>query len=251
MNIEGRIAVITGAGSGIGRATALRLARGGAHVVVADIDAASAHETAAQITNGGGTAAALHTDVSYTAQVAAMLQFAEHQFGGLDTLYNNAGITCGDPTYPDARLEQWQRVLDVNLRAAILGTQLALPLLRRRGGGCIVQTSSFAGLIGWGPDPIYAATKAALVLFTHSLAHLSAEGIRVNCICPSGVNTPMLARAYQSATAKPPEGMPVLEPEDVADGVVQLMTDDALAGRVLLIGPGFRDFAPLPPLPSN
>jgi NAD(P)-dependent dehydrogenase (short-subunit alcohol dehydrogenase family) len=251
MDIQGKIAVISGAASGIGRATALRLAREGGRVVVADIDAAGARETVARITSGGGSAAAIYMDVSRTAEVEAMLQFAERQFGGLDILCNNAGISCGDPTYPEAPLERWQRVLDVNLRAAILGTQLALPLLRRRGGGCIVQTSSLAGMIGWGPDPIYAATKAALVLFTHSLAHLSAEGIRVNCICPSGVNTPMLARAYQSATAKPPEDMPLLEPEDVADGVVQLITDDALAGRTLLIGPGLRDFAPLPPLPIN
>jgi len=251
MDIEGKVAVITGAGSGIGRATALRLARAGGYVVVADIDAAGALETVARITSGGGTGVAFCGDVSRTADVAAMLQLAEAHFGGLDILHNNAGVNCGDPSYPEAPLERWQYVLDVNLRAVILGTQLALPLLRRRRGGCIVQTSSLAGMIGWGPDPIYAATKAALVLFTSSLAHLSAEGIRVNCICPAGVNTPMLARAYQSVTAKPPEDMPVLEAEDVADGVVQLIADDSLAGRTLLIGPGLRDFAPLPPLPIN
>lgn len=170
MHIQDKIAVITGAGSAIGRATALRLAREGGRVVAAEVDTASARDTVARITSGGGG---------------------------------------------------------------------------------IVQTSSLAGLIGWGPDPIYAATKAALALFTHSLAHLSAEAIRGNCICPSGVNTPMLARPYESATAKPPEDMPLLKPEDIADGFVQLITDDALAGRTLLIGHGLRDFAPLPPLPIN
>ncbi len=251
MEIQGKIAVITGAGSGIGRATALRLTREGARVVVADIDEAGARETVSRIVQAGGSAAAVYTDLARTADVAAMLQFAERQFGGVDILYNNAGMNTGDPSYPEAGLEQWQRTLDVNLRAVILGTQLAIPRLRRRGGGCIVHTSSLAGFIGWGPDPIYAATKAALVLFTHSLAHLGAEGIRINCICPAGVNTPMLARARQSAGAKPPADLPLLEPEEVADGVVQLIADDTLAGRALLIGPGLRNFAPLPPLPIN
>jgi NAD(P)-dependent dehydrogenase (short-subunit alcohol dehydrogenase family) len=249
MEIAGKVAVITGGGSGIGRATAGRLASEGARVVVADFDLNGADETVARIDQAGGTAVAFRADVARPADVAAMLECAERHFGGLDILHNNAGITTGDPGYPDAGLEQWQRVLDVNLRAVILGTQLALPLLRRRRGGCIVHTSSIAGLVGWAPDPIYAATKAAIVLFTQSMAPLGAENIRINCICPGGVNTPMLQRARQSAREKPPEALPSLEPEEVADGVLQLIADDSLAGRTLLIAPGLRDFAPLPPLP--
>ncbi|MFI5395308.1 MAG: SDR family NAD(P)-dependent oxidoreductase [Candidatus Binatia bacterium] len=246
MDIKGKVAVITGGGSGIGRATAVRLANEGARVVVADVDQNGARETVARVEHAGGMAAAIRTDVARPADIAAMLDFAERQFGGLDILHNNAGITTGDPGYPSAALEQWQRVLDINLRAVLLGTQLALPRLRRRGGGCIVQTSSMAGLVGWAPDPIYAATKAAIVLFTHSMAAFAAESIRVNCVCPGGVNTPMLQRARQSAREKPPEDLPLLEPEEIADGVVQLVVDDSLAGRALLIGPGLRDFAPLP-----
>ncbi len=249
MDIRGKVALITGAGSGIGRATAVRLAAEGARIVVADVDIAGAQETVRQVERGGGSAAAVQVDLARTADVVTMVQFAERQFGGFDILHNNAGMNTGDPNYPEAPLEQWQRTLDVNLRAVILGTQLAIPVLRRRGGGCVVHTSSLAAFIGWGPDPIYAATKAALVLFTHSLRHLAEAGVRVNFICPSGVNTPLLAQARRSATAKPPADMPVLEPADVADGVVQLIRDDALAGRALVIGPGLRDFAPLPPLP--
>ncbi len=249
MDIRGKVALITGGGSGIGRATAVRLSAEGAQVVVADLDLAGAQDTVRRIERDGGGAAAVQVDLARTADVLTMVQFAERQFGGFDILYNNAGMNTGDPSYPEAPLEQWQRTLDVNLRAVILGTQLAVPVLRRRGGGCIVHTSSLAAFIGWGPDPIYAATKAALVLFTHSLRHLADTGVRINCICPSGVNTPLLAQARRSATAKPPADMPVLEPEDVADGVVQLIRDDTLAGRAMLIGPGLRDFAPLPPLP--
>jgi 15-hydroxyprostaglandin dehydrogenase (NAD) len=246
MDIKGKVAVITGGGSGIGRATAVRLATEGARVVVADVDQNGARETVVRIEQAGGTAAAIRTDVARPADITAMLEFAEHHFGGLDILHNNAGITTGDPGYPNAGLEQWQRVLDVNLRAVLLGTQLALPLLRRRGGGCIIHTSSMAGLVGWPPDPIYAATKAAVILFTHSMAPFAAENVRINCICPGGVNTPMLQRARQSAREKPPEDLPLLEPAEIADGVVQLVADDSLAGRALLIGPGLRDFAPLP-----
>ncbi|MBI4518284.1 MAG: SDR family oxidoreductase [Deltaproteobacteria bacterium] len=250
MDINGKVAVVTGGGSGIGRATAIRLAQAGARVVVVDLDERGAGETAARIAQAGAAAAAFGADVARPAEVAAMLDFAGGRFGGLDILHNNAGITTGDPGYPEAGLEQWQRVIDINLRAVILATQLALPLLRRRGGGAVVHTSSLAGLVGWAPDPIYAATKAAVVLFTQSLAPLAAENIRINCICPGGVNTPMLQRARQSAREKPPAELPLLEPEEVADGVLQLISDDTLAGRTLVIAPGLRDFAPLPPLPS-
>jgi NAD(P)-dependent dehydrogenase (short-subunit alcohol dehydrogenase family) len=134
----------------------------------------------------------------------------------------------------------------VNLRAVILGTHLALPLLRRRGGGAIVHTASLAAFIGFPPDPVYAATKAGVVMFTHSLGPLAAEGIRVNCVCPGVVDTPMLRRAQGDEQPAWLGTVPLLEPEDIADGIVQLITDDAVAGRAMRIARGLRDFAALP-----
>ena len=249
MNVRGKVALITGAGSGIGRATAERLAREGASVVVPDMDEGGANETAARIARAGGAALAVRVDVADAADIERMLAAAEEHFGGLDILHNNAGIGTGRPGYPEATSEQWQRVLDVNLRAVILGTQLAIPALRRRGGGVIVHTASMAGLVGFPPDPIYTATKAGVVMFTHAMAPLAAEGIRVNCICPGLVDTPMLRRSRDSGETVLPANMPMLRPEDIADGVVQLITDDSLAGRALCIAVGLRDFAPLPPYP--
>jgi len=246
MDIRGKVAVVTGAASGIGRATAIRLAREGAALVVVDVDAAGAHDTMRTIQQAGGTASALDGDVADAAHAQRMIATAEQRFGGLDILYNNAGIVTGTPGYPQATVEQWQRVLDVNLRAVILGTQLALPALRRRGGGVVVNTASMAAFVGFPPDPVYAATKAAVVLFTHSMGPLANEGIRVNCVCPGLVNTPLLRGGRDRGQVVLPANLPMLEPEDIADGVMQLITDDALAGRALRIAVGMRDFASLP-----
>jgi NAD(P)-dependent dehydrogenase (short-subunit alcohol dehydrogenase family) len=249
MQIRGKVAVITGAGSGIGRATAERLAGEGASIVAVDIDAAGVRETAARISHAGGNAVPLRADVTNSTDVARMIAVAAERFGGLDILHNNAGVVTGRPGYPEAAPEQWQRVLDINLRAVILGTQLALPALRRRGGGVIVHTASMAGIVGYPPDPIYTATKAGVVMFTHAMGPLAAEGIRVNCVCPGLVDTPMLRRSRESGETVLPADMPMLRPEDVADGVVQLITDDSLAGRALCVAVGLRDFVPLPPYP--
>ncbi|MFQ5666763.1 MAG: SDR family NAD(P)-dependent oxidoreductase [Candidatus Binatia bacterium] len=247
MDINGKVAVITGGGSGIGRATAVRLAQEGAAVLVADLDEAGARETVARIEQAGGTAAAVRADVTREADANRMLAAAEERFGGVDILHNNAGITTGSPSYPEAAADQWQRVLDVNLRAVILGTQLALPVLRRRGGGVIIHTASMAAFVGFPPDPVYSATKAGVVMFTHSLGSLAAEGIRVNCICPGIVNTPMLTRGQESGEVALPPNIPLLQPEEIADGVVQLITDDSIAGRALRLAPGLRDLAELLP----
>ena len=249
MQIRGKVAIVTGGGSGIGQATAIHLAREGAALVIADLDEVGAEATVARITSAGGRALAVRGDVSDADDVARAVALAEQRFGGLDILHNNAGITCGPAGYPACASKRWQRVLDVNLRAVLLGTQLALPALRRRGGGAIVNTASMAAFVGYPPDPVYAATKAAVVLFTHSMSYLKAEGIRVNCVCPGLVDTPMLTR---DDAADRPEWLartPMLQPEEIADGVLALIRDDAAAGRVMRIMPGLRDFAPLPEFP--
>jgi NAD(P)-dependent dehydrogenase (short-subunit alcohol dehydrogenase family) len=245
VEIAGRVALVTGAGSGIGRASALRLAREGASVVVADVDEAAGRAAVEQIAGAGGRSAFVKADVTSEDDVRAMIGFAEETFGGLDIVHNNAGIITPAPRWPETEPERWSRMLDINLRGVILGTQLALPALRRRGGGAIVNTASMAGVgFGFPPNPVYAASKGGVVLFTASLAPLKDEAnIRVNCVCPGVVDTPMLRGSAASEEERRAQderlaNVPVLKPEEIADAVVELIRDDALAGRALLVRNG-------------
>ena len=259
MDIQGKVALITGAGSGIGRATALRLAAEGAAAVVADIDEAGGRETVGQIEADGGRAAFVRADVTNDADARAMVAFAEETFGGLDILHNNAGIITGRPRFPDAEPESWARVLDINLRGVILGTQCGIQAMRKRGGGVIVHTASMAGIgYGFPPDPVYAASKGGVVLFTASLAPLKEElNIRVNCVCPGVVDTPMTERGRAEAPEAEQQAaermrlLPLLQPEEIADAVVEFIRDDTLAGRAMQIRNGRpRELAPLPQPPG-
>ena len=238
LDIEGNVALVTGAGSGIGRATASRLAHEGAAVVVDDVNEEGGQETVQEIKLVGGRAAFVRADVSNEADVRTMVTFAEDTFGGLDILVNNAGIVIS-PSFPAAEPNRWGRVLDVNLRGVMLGTHYAIPAMRRRGGGSIVSISSGAG-IGYGPHPDaeYAASKAGVVRFTAALAPLQREmNIRVNCICPGWVDTPMVQRTRASLSEEEWEAIapPVmLHPEEIADAIVEFIRDDSLAGRIML-----------------
>jgi NAD(P)-dependent dehydrogenase (short-subunit alcohol dehydrogenase family) len=251
MEIAGRVALVTGAGAGIGRASALRLSREGAAVGVADVDDGSGAETVAQIEAESGRAAFVHADVARDADVRAMVAFARTTFGGLDILVNNAGIVV-NPAFPDSEPEEWMRVLDVNLRGPMLGTYHAIEAMRERGGGAVVNVASLAG-VGVGPhsSPDYAATKAGVVRFSAALAPLRETiGVRVNCICPDWVDTPMSRRTRARMTpeeeaAVVPPG--ILAPEDIADAAVELIRDDSLAGRVMACWCGEpRSLLPVP-----
>ncbi len=237
MEIQEKTALVTGGGSGIGRATAQRLGREGALVVVGDVNEQGGSETVRLIEEDGGKAAFVQADVTSEADVQAMLAFAVETFGGLDILHNNAGILTQAPRYPEAEAERWFRVLDINLRGVILVAQHAIAVMRERGGGAIVNTASLSGLLGWATDPVYAATKGGIVLFTASLVGLKEEAnIRVNCVCPGIVATPMLQRAIDAATANRPAdapAFPIIPAEDVADAVVEFIRDDSLAGRAM------------------
>ena len=255
MDIQGKVALITGAGSGIGRATALRLAREGAALAIVDIDDAGGRETVSQIEAADGRAAFVRADVTSPADARSMIAFAEEAFGGLDILHNNAGIISAPSSFPDAEPERWIPVLEINLRGVILGTQFGIQAMRKRGGGAIVNTASMAGIgYGFPPDPVYAASKGGVVLFTASLAPLKDElNIRVNCVCPGVVDTPMTQRGRAQAPAEQQQAaermrlLPLLQPEEIADAVVEFIQDDSLAGRAMWLRNGRpRELGSLP-----
>jgi NAD(P)-dependent dehydrogenase (short-subunit alcohol dehydrogenase family) len=245
MDVKGKTAIVTGGGSGIGRATALLLAREGAAIVVADYNDQGAKETVAQIEAAGGKAAAVRVDVAKTADLDTMFAFADKTYGGFDILYNNAGVTTGNPRWPDCSEEQWRRTIEIDLNAVIEGTRKAIPLLRKRGGGVIISTASLAGLFGFQADPVYAAAKHGVVGLTRALVGLKDENIRVNCVCPAVVNTPLVTSGVRSLTGAERDAaeqrlrsMPMLPPEEIAGAVWDLIRDDTAAGVVMGISLG-------------
>jgi NAD(P)-dependent dehydrogenase (short-subunit alcohol dehydrogenase family) len=239
--MQGKVAVVTGAGAGIGRAIAMRLAKEHAAVVVADIDKSSGMETVGCIEAEDGRAAFVLVDVAAEGDVRGMVRFAEQRFGGLNILVNNAGI-APEPYFPEAEPAHWGRTLDVNLRGAMFGIQEAIAAMRRRGGGAVVNISSMAGMSYRPYDaPEYAASKAGLVHLTAALGSLKERmKIRVNCICPGWVGTEAVQRSLAGMTAEEREQQPfplpavLIQPEEIAEIVVMFIRDEELAGRVIV-----------------
>jgi 3(or 17)beta-hydroxysteroid dehydrogenase len=244
MQVKSKIAIVTGGGEGIGRATAIRLAADGAVVILADVNTDTASETVRFITSHGGTADFLRCDVARDRDWRRLMAYASRRHGGLDILVNNAGViealTTQRETFPNIEPERWLRMLDINLVGVLLGTHYAIGSMQDRSeGGAIVNVSSGAG-IGFGPHdaPVYAASKAGVTRFTAALAGLRERlNIRVNCICPGWVDTPMSQRTRRElppeewAKIAPPAMSP---PEEIASAVVMLIRDETLAGRVML-----------------
>lgn len=241
MEINGKVALVTGAASGIGGATALALADAGAAVVLADIDEAGAADTRGAIEQAGGRAAAVRIDVTRQDDIERMVDFAEETFGSLHILHNNAGVNTGWPRFPCADRREWNRTLAINLWAVISGTEAAVPLIQRSGGGAIINSASLAGLIAFETDPIYAATKHGVVGLTRALAFLRDEAnIRVNCICPSFVDTALPRRRLEAMSPEERatweatlNAAPMIDPSDVADLVLEIVRDDTLAGAAI------------------
>jgi NAD(P)-dependent dehydrogenase (short-subunit alcohol dehydrogenase family) len=239
--MQDRVALVTGAGAGIGRAIAIRLALEGAAVVVADIDEVAGAETVRWIELEGGRAAFVLADVGVEADVRAMVNFAEQHFGGVDILVNNAGI-APEPYFPHAEPEHWMRTLDVNLRGVMLGVQFGVEAMRERQDGVIVNISSMAGMIYQPYEaPEYAASKAGVVHLTVALGSLKeTSSIRVNCICPGWVETEAVRRFLATATREEleqqsvPPPLELIQPEEIAELVVMFVRDEDLAGRVVV-----------------
>jgi NAD(P)-dependent dehydrogenase (short-subunit alcohol dehydrogenase family) len=242
MEIAGRVAIVTGAAAGTGRVIALRLAAEGAIVVVADIDARRGAQTVGAIEADGGRAGFVRADVRVDEDVRKLVASADRGRGGPQVLINNAGGGGHvEPHFPEADPEEWGATLDLNLRGAMLATQLSLEPMRRNGGGAVVNIASTAGLgLRTYHSPEYGAAKAGLIRFTASLADLRARmNVRVNCVVPDWIETERateeLARMTPDERAATPAPLP---PEAVADAVVELIRDDELTGRVMVLWPG-------------
>lgn len=239
MELRDRIAIVTGGGgAGMGRAISLRLARGGAAIVAADIDEEGAHETVRCIEAEGGRATAARADVTVEDDVREMVAAAETSFGGLDILVNNAGATP-QPHFPEAPVEHWSRYLELNLRAPMLAIQAALEPMKRRGGGAIVNISSVAG-VGYRPhsSPEYAAAKAGLMRLTATLAPLAeSANVRVNCVVPNWIRTDEVLEEIAQMSPEERAEVPdeLTPPEDLAEAVVRFIEDETHAGRVLVV----------------
>ncbi len=242
METQGKVALVTGAGMGIGKAIAIRLAAEGAAVVVNDIDDASGRQTAQEVSAAGGRAAFIQADVANESDVQKMIVFTGETFGGLDILVNNAAPPVVPPFFPQSDTGRWRRTLEICLVGTMLTIQHALPAMGKRGGGAIVNLSSQAG-IGFGRHdaPEYAAAKAGIVRLTGTLASLAERvNVRVNCICPNWVATEKVLALVTHLTPEMraswhcPELDKMAQPEDIADAVVWLVRDETGAGRTML-----------------
>jgi len=250
MRFVDKVAVVTGAGAGIGQATAVALAREGARVVVADREAGAGSETVTLIRKSGGEATFIRVDVSIPSEAAGMVEEAVHTYGRIDLLVNNAGVySKGDVvSTPEA---EWDRIVDVNLKGAFLCSKYVVAAMRRTGGGVIVNVASEAGLVGIKNQVAYNVSKSGLIALTRSNALDSApDGIRVNCICPGTTATPLVQAAI-AKEADPGAARRALEqcrpmnrlgkPEEIAAGILALASDELgyATGAVLSVDGGY------------
>ncbi len=256
MKLAGRVAMLTGAGRGIGRAIALRLGAEGAAVLVAELDAATGAETVRAIEAGGGRAGFAATDVARPEATRAAVAAALTTFGRLDVLVNNAGVVRARPLLDVAEAD-WDRTFAVNTRGLFFCLQAAAREMGRRGGGCIINMASIAARTGRPLLADYAASKAAVISITQSAAlALAPQRVRVNAVCPGVVDTPMWAQIDrewgEAVGAKPGDvlagrvaGIPlgrIQTPEDVAGLVAFLASDDAayITGQAINVCGGLQ-----------
>jgi len=235
MEIEDKVAVVSGGASGIGRAAVLALAERGAHVVVADVDEDGGRQTVDMAGAKGGSAAFRSCDVTKTEDLGSAFDWAVERFGRFDIAFNNAGIS-GEDLFADEP-GNWARIIDIDLTAVIDATRLAVRKMGLAGNaGVIINTASLIGLWPMASAPVYAAAKAGVVNFSRSLAYLADESnIRVNAICPEIVDTPMALGLGEESLEELRTVGGILRSEDVAAGVVELIEDDSRFGAVMTV----------------
>ncbi len=246
--LDGKVALVTGGSSGIGRATALCFAKHGARVVVADVDDKGSLETLSMITDTGGQAVFVKTDVTKAADVEGMVNKAVETYGRLDCAYNNAGIEGATASIVDLDERDWDRVIDVNLKGVWLCLRYQISQMLKQDGGAIVNTASIMGLIGGTNDCGYGASKHGVAGLTKTAAiEYARQGIRVNAVCPGTIDTPMARRiavdnaeAEKSLIERHPIGR-VGQPEEIAETVVWLCSDAAsfVTGHMMSVDGGY------------
>ena len=245
MRLKEKVALVTGAGSGIGRATALRFGAEGAQVVCADAAAEAAAETARAITALGGEAIAVAADVTDEAACARIVEETLARFGRLTTLVNSAGVRP-ERRDPTPALSEWERVVGINLTGTYLASRAALPALVASGAASITNLASIFGLVGGATSSSYAASKGAIVNLTRQMALEWAPRVRVNCVCPGVIETPMTAELR----ADPPWADAVLrryplgrfgQAEEIAAAILYLASDEAafVTGVALPVDGGY------------
>ncbi|MAG33834.1 MAG: short chain dehydrogenase [Deltaproteobacteria bacterium] len=230
--LEGKIAAITGSGSGIGAACALALAREGAKVLVADIDSASGQETVQAVTELGGEALFVETDVTREADAERLVKTAVETYGRLDCAVNNAGIRGETARTADCSVANFENVLSINVMGVFLGMKYQIPQMISQGGGSIVSMASTMGVVGHPDCPAYVASKHAVIGLTKSTAlGVVRDGVRANTVCPGNTNTPLIRSWAENAPtdfelllAMTPAGR-LAEPNEIAEAVVWLCSD--------------------------
>ena len=245
--LDEKVALITGAGAGIGRTTALLFAREGAKVVVADYDPAGGQDTVKMIKEAGGEAIFVEADVSKAADAERMVKTVVDTYGRLDILHNNAGTRHEFIASADLKEEDWDRVINTNLKGVFLGSKYAIPTMLSQGGGVIINTASAAGIIGAPNYVAYAASKGGVIQLTKAMAlEYVGQNIRVNCICPGVTQTPGVTQKMaddpkaQETFAKSLPGGRWIQPEEIAQAALYLASEDSCSviGAALVIDLG-------------
>ena len=246
MRLKGKVAIVTGGGSGIGEATALTFAKEGARVTVADVADSAGNNTVEQIRASGGEAVYVHTDVTSASKIKGVIRATIDNYGRLDVLFNNAGIAMrlGVAELPE---EDWDRCIAINLKGAYLGSKYAIPAMIANGGGSIINTASIYGIVGGLNRAAYVASKGGIVNLTRGMAlDYANSNIRVNCICPGFTDTPLIKNfvetptKYKALVDQHPMGR-LAKPLDIAYGALYLASDESafVTGIALPIDGGY------------
>lgn len=246
MRLKGKVAIVTGGGSGIGEATALTFAKEGARITVADVADSAGNNTVERIRASGGEAIYVHADVASASEIQSVVRETIGNYGRLDVLFNNAGIAMrlGVAELPE---EDWDRCIAINLTGAYLGSKYAIPAMIANGGGSIINTASIYGIVGGLNRAAYVASKGGIVNLTRGMAlDYANNNIRVNCICPGFTDTPLIKNfvetptKYKALVDQHPMGR-LAKPLDIAYGALYLASDESafVTGIALPIDGGY------------